>query len=177
MGALFSLRIRPGKSVRVSPYLRSGGVNGSRSSPRFPLPARFTYPTDFERKRVDGNDEVPLVGFLSETRQSSVRFFSALGWGRRSRGIGERDNGVRGEKRGFLSRVVVARSTDEQRRRSYCRRRGSLPGKGSAATRQKKRGIVCREQRRGGGGRGHGGGGLGRAISIVGREHRSRSPI
>lgn len=107
-------------------------MNGSRSSPRFPLPARFTYPTDFERKRVDGNDEVPLVGFLSETRQSSVRFFWARrGWGRRSRGIGERDNGVRGEKRGFLSRVVVARSTDEQRRRSYCRRRRGRRREGS----------------------------------------------
>lgn len=151
-------------SVQVSPYLRERRCerievfSSVSSSP--PSPLRFTYPTI-----SNGKEFLSLSGFLSE-----ARFFLQLGrWGRRSRNRRARQ-WSEGREKGFSlpggCRAVGQRATTAVCREKVWRRRGGRREGSFVASRDARKEAE-----------GHGGGGLGRAISIVGREHRSRSPI
>lgn len=104
-------------SVQVSPYLRERRCERIEvfSSISSSLP-----PSDLHIQRF--RTEKSFSRSLDFYRK--LDSFCSWGGGEGDRGIGERDNGARGEKRGFLFRVVVARSGNEQRRQFAGKRFG-----------------------------------------------------
>lgn len=104
-------------SVQVSPYLRERRCERIEvfSSVSSSLP-----PSDLHIQRF--RTEKSFSRSLDFYRK--LDSFCSWGGGEGDRGIGERDNGARGEKRGFLFRVVVARSGNEQRRQFAGKRFG-----------------------------------------------------
>lgn len=95
-----SRKIRPGFSLSEKRRCERIEVFSSISSSR-PIYISNGFRTEESGRERRGSPRWILIGNSAE-----LRFFSALGWGRRSRGIGERDNGVRKGvfSRGWLSR-------------------------------------------------------------------------
>lgn len=126
-------------SVQVSPYLRERRCerievfSSISSSP----PPPIYISNDFERKRVS----LALWIFIG----SSILF--AVGEVGKAIEESASETMERGARKGVFSSGWLSRGRATSND-------GSLPGKGLAATRRKKRGIVCREQRREEGSRG-----------------------